>query len=98
VFFRSLLGPIASMGMGPGASPVLAGDLLIIQADQDTGENSFLVALSKTDGKVVWKKPRAVQSSWATPLLEDGKLIASGNEAIIAYDPKTGEELWRVPA
>jgi outer membrane protein assembly factor BamB len=97
LLWKTSLGPIASMGMGPGASPVLAGDLLIIQADQDTGENSFLVALSKKDGKVVWKKPRAVQSSWATPLLEDGKLIASGNEAIIAYDPKTGDELWRVP-
>src|SRR5262249_17236073 len=38
-----------------------------------------------------------VQVSWATPLLYEGQLIASGNEAIIAYDPKTGDELWRVP-
>ncbi len=97
LLWKTSLGPIATLGMGAGTSPVLAGDLLIIQADQDDGKDSFLVALSKKDGKVVWKKPRAVQVSWATPLLYDGKLIVSGNEAIIAYDPKTGEELWRVP-
>ncbi len=97
LLWKTSLGPIASMGMGPGTSPVLAGDLVIIQADQDDGAKSFLVALSKKDGKVVWKKPRAVQASWATPLLYEGQLIASGNENIIAYDPKTGEELWRVP-
>jgi outer membrane protein assembly factor BamB len=91
------LGPIASMGMGPGTSPVLVDDLVIIQADQDDGKNSFIVALSKKDGKEVWRKPRPVQASWATPLLYNGQLIASGNEKIIAYDPKTGAELWSVP-
>ena len=97
LLWKTSLGPMMTMGMGPGTSPVLADDLLIIQADQDDGKNSFIVALSKKDGKVVWKKPRAVQASWATPLLYQGQLITSGNEKIIAYDPKTGEELWNVP-
>jgi outer membrane protein assembly factor BamB len=88
LLWKTSLGPMMTMGMGPGTSPVLVDDLLIIQADQDDGKNSFIAALSKKDGKVVWKKPRAVQASWATPLLYQGQLIASGNEKIIAYNPQ----------
>ncbi|HYE63991.1 MAG TPA: PQQ-binding-like beta-propeller repeat protein, partial [Pyrinomonadaceae bacterium] len=39
------------------------------------------------------------QVSWATPVLvrtaKRTELIASGNEAVISYDPVTGKELWR---
>ncbi|MDQ5846465.1 MAG: PQQ-binding-like beta-propeller repeat protein, partial [Acidobacteriota bacterium] len=47
----------------------------------------------------VWKTPRKVQVSWATPLLVNtskrAELITSGTEAVVAYDPLTGKELWR---
>jgi outer membrane protein assembly factor BamB len=36
-----------------------------------------------------------VQSSWATPVIVDGQLVTAGFEFVIAYEPKTGVELWR---
>jgi outer membrane protein assembly factor BamB len=85
--------------MGTGTSPVLFENVVIIQADEEEGQNSFVVALDKKTGKQVWRTPRKVQVSWATPLLVNtGKrteLITSGTEAVISYDPATGKELWR---
>jgi outer membrane protein assembly factor BamB len=84
--------------MAPGTSPVLYENLVILQCDEENGEKSFIVALDKKTGKEVWKAPRKVQASWATPLIvRAGKrteLITSGNEWVISYDPKTGKELW----
>ncbi len=96
LLWKTSIGGVASMGMGPGTSPVLTGDLVIIQSDEDEGNHSFLAAFSKKDGKEVWRTPRRVQASWSTPVLANGKLIASGSESVIAYDPKTGKELWNV--
>lgn len=92
-------GPVATFGMGPGTSPVLFENTVILQCDEDNGEKSFIVALDKKTGKEVWKTPRKIQASWSTPLIVRGpqrtELITSGNEFIISYDPKTGKELWR---
>jgi outer membrane protein assembly factor BamB len=96
--WKQALGGIPTMGMGTGTSPVLFGNLVILQCDEDTGEKSFVVALDKNTGKQVWRNPRKVQASWATPILVRGtrnELITSGNELVISYDPATGKELWR---
>jgi outer membrane protein assembly factor BamB len=95
LLWKSSVGPIFSEGMGAGTSPVLVGDKLIVNCDQDTGEGSFLAAFSKRNGELLWKTPRSVQASWATPVMTNDQLIVSGNEAIIAYDPANGHELWR---
>jgi len=93
------LGGIAKGGMGPGMSPVLYKDLIILQCDQEFGENSFIVALDKRTGREVWRTPRSHRRSWATPILiETGErieLVASGAESVVAYDPGSGRELWR---
>ena len=78
---------------------MLYENLVIVQADEEEGKNSAIVALDKKTGKEVWRTPRKVQVSWATPILVNtGKrteLIASGTESVISYDPATGKELWR---
>jgi outer membrane protein assembly factor BamB len=94
------LGDIKTVGLGVGTSPVLWRNLLIIQADEDSGEHSFIVALDTATGEPVWRKDRPVQVSWSTPLLVetadgDAQLLTSGNEHVISYHPATGEELWR---
>jgi outer membrane protein assembly factor BamB len=93
-------GGIAKAGLGPGTSPVLFENLVIIQCDQEMGEKgSFIAAYDKATGKPVWRTDRTNRRSWATPLLITAggrpELIASGAEAVIAYDPRTGRELWR---
>ncbi len=94
------LGDIKSVGLGVGTSPVLYRDLLIIQADEDEGELSFIAALDRKTGAVVWRKTRPVQASWTTPTLHQppvgpAQLLTAGNELLISYDPQTGDELWR---
>jgi outer membrane protein assembly factor BamB len=93
-------GGIASFGVGVGTSPVFYKDVVILQCDEDEGKASFIVALHKVTGKEVWRASRKVQLSWATPVLVRAgghdELVAAGTEHVIAYDPATGAELWRV--
>ena len=99
--WKASLGNIAKAGMGPGTSPILYEDLIILQVDQEMGANSAIVALDKRSGKEVWRVPRRTRRSWATPLLVRTavrvELVASGAEVVVAYDPLTGQELWRAP-
>ena len=97
--WKSDLGGIATLGVGVGTSPVPYRDLVILQCDEDNGEKSFITALDRKTGKPVWRVARKVQVSWATPIVVHAgnrdELVTSGTEAVIAYDPATGKELWR---
>jgi len=93
-------GGIASFGVGVGTSPVLYQGILIVQCDEDNGEKSFIVGLERKTGKEVWRTPRNVEVSWATPILVKSggrdELVTAGSQAIIGYEPKSGRELWRM--
>jgi len=95
------LGKIAKGGMGPGTSPVLYENLVILQCDQEYGEGSFIAAVDKKTGKEVWRVSRDQRRSWATPLLiktaQRTEMVTSGPNRIISYDPSTGRELWSAP-
>lgn len=97
--WRASFGGMAKAGLGPGTSPILYGDLLILQGDQEMGTGSFIAALDRRTGEVAWYTQRHNRRSWATPLLvragDRDLLLASGAEAVVAYDPATGGELWR---
>jgi len=88
-----------TLGLGTGTSPVLFEDLVIVQRDEDMGDNSVIVAYDKKTGKERWRTKRPVQVSWATPVLVSAanrtELVTNGTELIIAYDPASGKELWR---
>lgn len=93
------LGPIIKAGLGPGTSPILYKNLIILQCDQEMGDGSYIVAFDKKTGDEAWRVNRTNRRSWATPLIVHGEsrdeLVASGAETVIAYDPSTGKELWR---
>jgi outer membrane protein assembly factor BamB len=92
---------------GPGSSPVLAGDKLMLTFDGY--DKQYLVALNKGDGTTAWRKDRAIRyrsdngdlkKAYGTPavFVVGGKaqLVSPSAGAVIAYDPETGNELWRV--
>ena len=92
---------------GPGSSPMLFGDLLIVHVDGR--DVQYVVAMDKTTGKTVWKSPRSVDYSrfprnirkaFCTPIVIniDGKpqLVSPAAKAVMGYDARTGEELWKV--
>jgi outer membrane protein assembly factor BamB len=61
------LGPFNNP-FGHGASPILTGNTLLMNIDQDTG--SFLLAIDKSSGRVLWRTPRPhAQRGYATPVL-----------------------------
>ena len=80
---------------GEGSSPVLCGDLFVLNWDHEG--DSFLVALDKASGKERWRTPRPKGTSWSTPLVVkagDQDEIVVGGARTIGYDAKTGRELW----
>lgn len=84
-------------GWGEALTPVLAGNLLIVNWDHEQG--SFITALDKLTGKEVWKVDRSKEvTSWNTPLVVDflGRqlLIVNGTDRARAYDAKSGEVVW----
>jgi len=95
------LGTMLKAGLGPGTSPIVYENLVILQCDQEMGEGSFIAAFDRTNGKEVWRVARTTRRSWATPIIVGAagrdELIASGAEAVVAYDPRTGKELWTAP-
>ena len=99
LLWKRSLGGIAKAGMGPGTSPVIFENLLILQCDQEMGDGSFIVALDRRDGSEVWRQTRTTRRSWATPLIvrtpSRVEMVTSGAEVVISYDPRTGRELWR---
>ena len=83
---------------GPGGSPVLYVDLLIVSCDGQ--ETQFVVALDKATGKVRWKKFREGYQAYSTPLVirqsTGDQVVSPGAFRAISYDPRTGKELWYV--
>lgn len=83
---------------GFGSSPILYGDLVIVQADVD--HEPFLAAYDIATGKPVWKTLREDRQSWSTPGVTHGlaqdELVTIAPHAVRGYDPKTGRELWRL--
>ena len=83
-------------GWGSSNSPVLHENLLIINASV---ESRSLVALNKRTGELVWEQD-GISRSWNTPALVSlpgGKteLVVSIQGSLLAFDPGTGDELWR---
>jgi hypothetical protein len=69
---------------GLGASPIIAGDSLILVADQ--WEHSCIAAFNLSSGEMRWKAAREEAESWGTPLVYQ----SSGAE------PQIGDDLHGV--
>lgn len=88
---------------GNAGSAVISGDALIFNCDG--AEKPFVAALNKDTGQELWRYQRKTDAkkkfSFSTPLVItlDGKpqVITVGSAAVMALDPKSGAELWRVP-
>lgn len=87
---------------GNGGSPILVGDRLIFSADGADQQN--IIALEKDTGKLAWKTPRqgitGLPFSFSTPLAitvnNQQQIISAGSSVVLALEPKTGQEIWRV--
>lgn len=94
--WRVPLGPFDSF-YGMGGSPVMAGNTLLLVADQR--KNSFVVAVDARTGKVLWKTARVNNESYSTPVVYTPKnapaqLLVVGSHTLDAYSLDNGERLW----
>lgn len=75
------------------ASPIVAGNLLILICDQNT--NSFVIALDKDSGEKRWKTARREhREGWAVPIVHEDQLITVGTNRVESYHLSTGEPRW----
>ncbi len=83
---------------GTASSPIIWNDLVILQCD--TQADSFLLALDVRTGEVAWKTERDELPSWGTPSVlptsSGPELVTNASNFVRGYDPKTGEERWRL--
>jgi len=93
---------------GPASSPIIYKNLLILHYEGT--DVRYIVALNKSDGKTVWKTDRPAKpyeplteigkKAYVTPIILNVRgrdlLISNGSAVCNAYDPDTGEEVWRV--
>jgi len=74
---------------------------VIIQYDQGQAEDnkSKVMAFDGASGRLAWEKVRPVPGSWTSPIVarvgQAFQLITVANPWVIAYDPNSGNEIWR---
>ncbi|MCB1092300.1 MAG: PQQ-binding-like beta-propeller repeat protein [Verrucomicrobiae bacterium] len=93
--------------VGPGSSPHLDGDRLILICDGV--DTQYVTALDKRSGDVLWRTDRPAmraekgdqKKAYCTPIsLTDrngrAQVVCMGSQWLVSYDPATGRELWRL--
>lgn len=97
--WRHEAGPF-NLPYGAGTSPVVHGSTVLLQMDQDT--DSYLIALDRETGKVLWKtdRPHATHG-FSSPVIYQpaqgpAEVVVSGAYELDGYDLKTGRKLWWV--
>jgi len=94
------LGPF-NMFYGFGASPILVDDRVVLPIDQDNPA-SFLLAVNKNSGKLLWKVERpGVISGYSTPIVYQPKqgpkqVIVPESFQLSAYSVADGKRVWWV--
>lgn len=82
---------------GSAASPVIAGDLLIVNASI---ESESIVAFDRETGERVWTAA-GIRDAWNAPILVDvpggtppRELVVVMFQKVLGLDPATGDRLW----
>lgn len=93
---------------GPGASPIIYKNMLILHLEGT--DRQVIYALNKATGEIIWEtvRPSGIydalepigRKAYITPLIVNVKgrdlLVSNGSAMCAAYDPLTGEEIWRI--
>jgi outer membrane protein assembly factor BamB len=92
--------------VGPGSSPALCGDRLLVV--RDGRDAQYVAALEASTGRTLWKTDRppfdgakpSSKKSFSTPLpiRRDGQtqVVVPGAQWFASYDLASGQEIWRV--
>jgi len=93
-------------GVGPGSSPIVCDNKVIITSDGM--DLQYIAAVNLDTGEEAWKTDRPPfrsqsgdhRKAYSTPLAIDvddaTQIVIPGAQWIVSYDPTDGKELWRV--
>lgn len=95
---------------GLGASPLLAGDQLIMPFDGSSAEdkqvgwkipweNAVVLSLDTATGEVRWKGSRGMSRvGHVTPILIDSsnQVVSAGGDRVQGHDVNTGDQIWSI--
>jgi len=87
--------PVSNHGMG--TSPIVTGDLVILNCFGDQNDPRLL-AINKHDGSSVWKHSLPKQEgrdSYSSPVIYKDEVIIYASDAVSGYNIKTGDRIWR---
>lgn len=98
LLWHRAMGPFKN-DFGAGSSPVLCGDRVLLCQDHD--QDSFLMALDKRSGKILWKTARSdFLRGYCTPVVWDvagrKQVVVAGTLRVAGYDLDSGKEVWTV--
>ncbi|QDT04491.1 outer membrane biogenesis protein BamB [Rubripirellula lacrimiformis] len=94
-------------GVGPGSSPIVMDDVLVLI--QDGMDRQYVTGLNTQTGETIWETDRPEftgaspesSKSYCTPIaitdpLGREQLVCMGAQWMVAYQAKTGKEIWRL--
>ena len=90
--------PNASNSLGMSSSPIIIGDVLVVQIENDA--ESFSAGIHTGTGKNLWKIARPKAANWTSPMVykdpNSGQELAilQSSKGATAVDPQTGKILW----
>ncbi|MEM7146281.1 MAG: PQQ-binding-like beta-propeller repeat protein [Verrucomicrobiota bacterium] len=90
--------PNASNSLGLATSPVIAGDTLVVQIENDS--DSFAAGIDLATGENKWRTARTKKANWSSPVVmregESGeeRVVLQGSQGVTAVHPDTGVVEW----
>jgi outer membrane protein assembly factor BamB len=93
--------PLPKMNQSSGTSPVVAGELMLLNRDEAT--DGYLLAVDRKSGKTVWKEMYPASTgrqaeSYSTPVVWRDQAILHRGGFVEGYDLKDGKRKWWVRA
>jgi outer membrane protein assembly factor BamB len=85
-------------GFGEGSSPALTGEAVIVNWDHEGP--SFITALDRRTGDVLWRNERDEVTSWSSPLVvrvgDRQQVVVNSTGKTRGYDLATGKVVWEI--
>ena len=97
--------PKTTFNFGTGTSPIVSGELVILNSDEQN--DPHLLGVDRRSGKTVWRQPQppAVSAlsafgatSYSTPVVWGRHLVIHRRGEVVAYAAENGVRAWSVSA
>lgn len=84
--------PNASNSLGMASSPVVVGDTLVVQSENDS--QSIALGIDVKTGINRWLKERPKAANWSSAVVMGGIVALQSSKGLTGIDPHTGEVRW----